>query len=102
MIEVKIRQSNHPSYSAFTLFTDGSKGFGVIQQRYNPQFKCTWWGPIDQDLTYYILHSPFFDEFWDANARAVGAADNNVIEVRKVMWGLHMKPLKKELWETKF
>lgn len=102
MVTFEIHASTHPAYNSFTLFTDGSKGIGVIQQRYDPRFKCTWWGPIDKDHAFYILHSPYFDEWWEDSARVASNGLYHVMEIRKVMWALHMKPLPKEPWETKF
>lgn len=43
---------NHPVYSKCTLYKIGSKGLAVIQQRYDPISKTTWWGEIDSWLRF--------------------------------------------------
>jgi hypothetical protein len=102
LIKVQICQSDHPAYNAFSLFANGNKGIGVIQQRYDPRTKTTWWGPVDKDNTFYILHSPFFEEWWNDVSRPAANGLYHVVELRKVMWALHIKPSPKEPWETKF
>lgn len=100
MVVASVQKATHPLYTAYTKFSDGGKSFGAIQQRYNETLHCTWWGPIDKDLIDKILDSPYFDEFWEDTARSSGL--DHVIEIRRIMWALHMKPLPRELWETKF
>lgn len=102
LVDVQICQSDHPAYNTFTLFTDGNRGIGVIQQRYDPRTKTTWWGSLSQDNIFNILNSPFFEEWWDDVARVGSSNSFHVTELRKVMWALRMKPLPKEPWETKF
>ena len=41
---------DHPVYGKCTLYKIGEKGLCVIQQRYNPKTKYTWWANIDQWL----------------------------------------------------
>lgn len=42
---------NHPIYNECTLFQIGEKGLAVIQQRFDPDTKATWWSWIDPWLT---------------------------------------------------
>ena len=41
---------NHPLYSFCTLFKIGDRGIAVIQQRFDPDTKTTWWSDIDTEL----------------------------------------------------
>ena len=51
---------NHPIYSKCTLFVTDNKGLAIIQQRYDPDTKTTWWGEIDPWLTDDLYLNPGF------------------------------------------
>ena len=93
---------DHPVYRRCTLFKIGDHGLGVIQQRYDPITKRTWWGEIDpwlvDDLYLHTKFKPFFDE------RSGEAIDNiyPTVTIRQIMWALKMKPIPRERWETCF
>lgn len=93
---------DHPVYNKCTLYTIGDKGLAVIQQKYDEQTKSTRWTHIDpwlRDLLYlHVKFKDFFDE------RAGESVDGlyPTVTIRQIMWGLKMKPLKKERWETCF
>ena len=93
---------DHPVYNRCTLFKEHNKGLAVIQQRYDPATKNTYWDSIDPWLTDDLyLHSKFKEVF---NSRS-GEAVNNLyptISIRQFMWALKMKPLPRERWETCF
>ena len=93
---------DHPAYSSCTLFRIEDRGLAVIQQRYDPTSKKTWWSEIDPWLTDTLyLHSGFKDLFNDRS----GVCDDGLyptIAIRQLMWALKMKPLPKERWETCF
>ena len=42
---------NHPVYDSCTLFKMEKKGLAVIQQRYDPDTKSTFWTEVDAWLT---------------------------------------------------
>ena len=93
---------NHPVYDNCTLYLIGDKGLAVIQQRYDPESKTTWWGEIDPWLTdtLYLHHN--FKEFFDKRS---GEATDGVfptVTIRQIMWALKLKPLPKARWETCF
>lgn len=93
---------DHPVYSKCTLFRNGKDGLAVIQQRYDPETKHTWWGPIDPWLNDTIFCYPGFKEIF---AERSGPAKNGLfptVSIRQLMWALKMKPLPKEPWETVF
>lgn len=93
---------NHPIYNKCTLIRIHNKGLAVIQQRYNPADKTTYWGEIDPWLIDELyLHAKFEDFF---NERA-GECENGLyptVTIRQFMWGLKLKPLPRERWETCF
>ena len=98
----KLYYCDHPVYSRCTLYQMDDMGLAVIQQRYNPETKETWWSEIDPWLTDSIyLHNGFLDFF---NKRA-GVNQNGLyptVSIRQIMWALKMKPIPRERWETCF
>lgn len=94
---------NHPKYDACTLYLDsyGIRGLAVIQQRYDKKSKHTWWGPIDPWLANDIyLARGFVDAFDELAAEVDEDLLFPTIEVRKLMWLLKLRPMRKELWEA--
>ena len=94
---------DHPVYDSCTLYKIGNKGLAVIQQRYDSLTKKTWWTNIDPWLTDELYLHPNFREFFDSRAGEID--DRNIyptVTVRQLMWGLRMKPIPREPWETVF
>ena len=93
---------DHPAYNKCTLFQINNKGLAVIQQRYNPDTKCTYWTEIDPWLSDDLYLHPNFEKFF--NERGGEPADGvyPTVTIRQIMWGLKMKPLPRERWETCF
>ena len=93
---------NHGVYDSCTLFKIGTRGLAVIQQRFDPESKKTWWNEIDPWLTDEIYLHPRFKDFFDERS---GEAEDNLyptVTIRQIMWALKMKPLPRERWETCF
>ena len=93
---------DHPVYDSCTLFRIGEKGLAVIQQRFDPETKRTWWSEADSWVTDALYLNPKFKAYFDSRA---GKCDNGLyptVTVRQIMWALRMKPLPKERWETVF
>ena len=94
---------DHPLYNKCTLYLQGEKGLAVIQQRFNPRQKMTYWTEIDPRLVYDIYYNPNFRDYFRDMAEK---SDENglypTVTVRQIMYALRMKPLKKERWETVF
>ena len=67
-----------------------------------PSTKSTYWGEIDPWLTDDIYLHTKFEEFF--NDRAAECKDGlyPTVTIRQLMWGLKMKPLPRERWETCF
>lgn len=98
----KLYICNHPVYNRCTLYFMNGKGLAVIQQRYDPETKRTWWTEIDSWLTDELyLHSKFKNYF---DERAKGCTDGlyPTVTIRQIMWAFKMKPLPRERWETCF
>lgn len=97
-----IRVWNHPVYKKATLITMGGKGLCIIQQRQTPGLK-TYWDDVDPWLVADIHDHPKFWEYFGSHADYKNEDGfYPAIPVRKVMWALRMKPMKKEVWETTF
>lgn len=93
---------DHPVYSECTLFEINGKGLAVIQQRYRKRNKSTVWGEIDYWIANDIYLNPGFKEYFNTHADVCTDGLYPTVTVRQIMYALHMKPLKKEVWETCF
>lgn len=93
---------DHPVYDKCTLFQINDKGLAVIQQKQKPDSKHTYWGEIDPWLTDDIYLHENFEEFFDDRAGEARDGIYPTVTIRQIMWGLKMKPLPKERWETCF
>lgn len=93
---------DHPVYNVCTLFEIDGKGLAVIQQRFNPQTKSTFWTEVDTCLTDVLYLHPKFKEFFDARAGVCTDGLYPTVTIRQIMWALKMKPLPKQKWETVF
>lgn len=95
-------ECDHPVYSVCTLYQIEERGLAVIQQRYNPESKITWWSEIDPWLTDAIYLNDKFRDLFDKYAGKCTDGLYPTITIRQLMWALRMKPLFKERWETCF
>jgi len=89
-------------YDKCTLFEINDKGLAVIQQRFNYADKSTYWTNIDPWLVDELYLHEKFEGFFNKRA---GKRENNLyptVTIRQLMWGLKMKPLPRERWETCF
>ena len=93
---------NHEVYSKCTLFRIGDKGLAVIQQRYDPDTKMTYWDEVDPWLTDGLYLHPRFKEFFDSRCGKCVNGLYPTVTVRQIMWALKMKPIRRERWETCF
>lgn len=93
---------DHPVYNECTLFKINEKGLAVIQQRYDSNTKATYWSAIDPWLDDELYLHDKFEKFFNERS---GESENGLyptVSIRQIMWGLKMKPLPKERWETCF
>ena len=94
---------DHALFNRCTLFRQGNRALIVVQEHYNNKTKARWWGTVDPWLAGDIYFSPGFNEFFEKHA---AEQDENgfypIVPVRKIMWSLRMKPLRKEKWEEDF
>lgn len=102
----KPHRCDHPVYNVGTLFEIGNRGLVVIQQRYNEKDKTTYWTGIDPWLNDLLYLHPRFKQFFDERADVPTIDECNkfypTVTIRQIMWGLKLKPLPKERWETCF
>ena len=98
----KTYECKHPLYNRCTLFVIDDRGIAVVQQRFDPIRKTTWWGPIDIWLTDKIYLNPLFKEYFDKYSKVSIDGLYPTVTVRSIMHSLKMKPIKKESWETVF
>ena len=97
-----IHNCSHPIYDKCTLFEIDDRGLAVIQQRFNYENKTTYWENVDPWLIDDVYLHPNFEVFFNERA---GICENGLyptVTIRQLMWGLKMKPLKRERWETCF
>lgn len=93
---------DHPVYDKCTLFTINKKGLAVIQQRINYKDKTTYWSNIDPWLVDDLYLHPKFEEFFNERAGECRDGLYPTVTIRQLMWGLKMKPIVRERWETCF
>ena len=93
---------DHPVYDRCTLFEIDEKGLAVIQQRFEPESKTSWWGELDPWLTDDIYLHPKFKSYFDSRAGKCTDGLYPTVTVRQIMWAFKMKPLPRERWETCF
>lgn len=74
----------------------------MIQQRYDPVTKSTTWGEIDPWLIDEIYVNQNFKRYFDKMSGLPEGGLYPTVPLRKIMWALRMKPLKKAVWETVF
>lgn len=98
----QLYRCDHPVYSRCTLYLIGDKGLAVIQQRFKPRLKYTYWTEIDEWLTDALYLHPKFKEFFDTRAGDATDGLYPTVTLRQIMWALKMKPISRERWETCF
>lgn len=89
-------------YDECTLFEIGGKGLAVIQQRFDESTKNTYWSSIDPWLNDVLYLHARFQEFFDERSGECTDGLYPTVTIRQIMWGLKLKPLPKERWETCF
>ena len=93
---------NHPVYNSCTLYKISDRCLAVIQQRFDPKTKQTWWSEIDPWLTDPIYLHSGFKNFFDCRSGLGKDGLYPTVTIRQIMWALKMKPIPREPWETYF
>ena len=91
---------DHPVYNRCTLYLIGDKGLAVIQQRQHKKF--TYWTEIDPWIVDDLYLHENFKEFFESRAGSCIDGLYPTVTIRQIMWGLKMKPIKRQQWETYF
>lgn len=97
-----VYRCDHPVYNECTLFKINDKGLAVIQQRYRSETKSTYWGVIDPWLVDELYLHAKFEKFFNERAGEIQNGLYPTVTIRQIMWGLKLKPLPRERWETCF
>lgn len=96
----EIYYCDHPLYNSCTLFRIGTKGLAVIQERFNKKTKARQWSFVEPWIAGDIFLNPSFAEYFTKHAgEATSDGLYPTVRLRKIMWDLRMKPLRKEYWE---
>lgn len=91
---------SHPLYSKSTVFKLDDIGLSVVRLHFNEKTRLFWWDAVDLFLAHEIATHPDFKKYLEKHGDKVDAKGfYPTVNVRKVMWALRMKPLKKEWWE---
>lgn len=90
---------DHPIYKSGTLYFENSKGLIVTQKHFDSDRRECYWGSVDFWIANDIYTSKNFPEYFFLNA---SEKEYPIIELRKLMWALRIKPLQKEDWENYF
>lgn len=93
---------SHPVYTRCTLYLIDGRGLAIIQQRFDPDSKTTWWSEIDPWLTDALYLHPKFKEYFEERSEECKDGLYPTVTIRQIMWALKMKPIKRERWETCF
>ena len=93
---------DHPVYSRCTLFEDHNKGLAVIQQRFEPDTKKTYWTEIDDGLADILYLNAGFEDYFNKYSGFCKNGLYPTVTIRQIMWALKIKPIKKQQWETVF
>ena len=98
----KTYECNHPVYNRCTLYLIGRKGLAIIQQRFVPGSKNTYWSEIDPWLNDALYLHPKFKPFFDERAGEQVDDLYPTVTIRQIMWALKMMPIPRQRWETCF
>lgn len=71
----------------------------MVQQKFDPDKKILYWDELDPWLANDIYLAPRFYEYFKSHSYVEINGLYPIVTVRKLMWALRMKPLKKEIWE---
>lgn len=74
----------------------------VIKRVFNPITKTVYLDALKPDLATDIYLNEGVRTFFQTNEKAAEDGIYPIFEVRKFMWELRMKPLKRENWEKFF
>ena len=88
----KTYECDHPVYNRCTLYLQNGKGLAVIQQRYDPETKRTWWTEIDPWLVDDIYLCKGFNDYFNKFAAEPNGKLYPTVTVRQIMWNLRQKP----------
>jgi hypothetical protein len=74
----------------------------VIQQRFDPANKSTYWDAIDPWIADEVYLHPKFKAYFDERSGECTDGLYPTVTIRQMMWALKIKPIPRERWETCF
>lgn len=91
---------NHPLYFSGTLFENDGYGIVIVREYFNPKDKYKYYGPIDPCIANDIYLSPRFPKYFSKKAERKNEKGlYPTVLLKKVMWEMRLKPLKKTKYE---
>lgn len=93
---------DHPMYNQCTLYFQDGRGLAVVQEHFIEGTKMRYWGVVDRELANDIYISEGFEDYFEKYSGRENHGIFPTVPVRKLMWALRMKPLKREYWENNF
>ena len=95
-----IKWQPHQCYYLCTLYQKDNLGLAVVRPVFDETEKTIRFDALDDNLANDICNQPDFDEYFAEHADFQDESGCfPTVGVRKIMWALRMKPLKKEDWE---
>lgn len=79
-----------------------TKDLQLFNKDTTPSTKRTYWSEIDPWLTDELYLHRDFEKFFNERAGECRDGLYPTVTIRQFMWGLKMKPMSKERWETCF
>ena len=93
-------ECDHPLYSQCTLVRHGELGLAIVQKRYNRKLKIFWYGPIYSWLADEVQKQEGFAPYFAKNSAKCTDGLYPTVEIRRLMWALKMKPLRKDWYDS--
>lgn len=91
---------NHPLYNQCSLAIGDRGCLAIVYQYWDKRRKACYWSFVPPALLLDISMQPGFKDYVEKLAKPAENGLYPTVPVRKVMWALRMKPLKRERWET--
>lgn len=92
----KVYANENSLYRSSTLYFEKGRGLCVVRLRFDENSKSFYFSHLEYSLANNIYLSDGFKEYFNSHARKYPYP---VVNVRKIMWALRMKPLRKEFYE---
>ena len=99
---IYIHRANNHLFLDGTLYYEKGNGLVVVRKYFDKASKRVYYGPLPKALANDIYEREGFQDEFTKLAGPRNAGGYPFVDVRKLMWALRMKPLKKDIWEYFF